>query len=38
MELPFDLKSDLEGYMAGFRWDVVGLLLESDEVINVTEQ
>ncbi len=35
MEFPFDLKADLEGYMAGFKWDVVGLLLESDEVIDV---
>lgn len=35
MDFPFDLKANLEEYLAGFRWDVVGLLLESDEVIDV---
>lgn len=35
MEFPFDIKADLERYMAGFRWDVVGLLLETDEIIDV---
>jgi hypothetical protein len=30
-----DIKADLEEVMAGFKWEVVGLLLEDQRVIDV---